>query len=132
MSRWPSNGRCTAKYAGTLDLYAPFRGVLTGLDWNSGKANYPKAFPQNVAYRHAATRRGLPSTQGLIVRLPKYQDDPAWEAMPVPESLTIEDFRAALRLWRWQRRMKGQSEGDCPRARVARLHAIESGEMSSE
>jgi len=101
-------------YAGTLDLYARVSGVLTVLDWKSGKAIYPEAFLQNVAYRHAATRRGLPSAQGLIVRLPKYQDDPAWEAMPVPEALTIEDFRAALRLWRWQRRMAGQPEGDRP------------------
>jgi hypothetical protein len=110
-------------YAGTLDLYARVKGVLTVLDWKSGKAIYPEAFLQNVAYRHAAARRGLPSTQGLIVRLPKYQEDPAWEAMPVPETLTLEDFRAALRLWRWHRRMTGQPEGDCPRA--AAVHATE-------
>ncbi len=110
-------------YAGTLDLYARVRGVLTVLDWKSGKAIYPEAFLQNVAYRHAALRRGLPSTQGLIVRLPKYQEDPAWEALPVPETLTVEDFRAALRLWRWHRRMTGQPEGDCPRA--AATHATE-------
>ncbi len=85
-----------------------------------------------MAYRHAATRRGLPSMQGLIVRLPKYQDDPAWEAMLVPEALTIEEFRAALRLWRWQRRMKGQPEGDCPRAHAAGLHAIKPGQTASE
>jgi hypothetical protein len=61
--------------------------------------------------------QGMPSTQGLIVRLPKYQDDPAWEAMPVPEALTIEYFRAAPRLWRWQRRMAGRPEGDQPPSR---------------
>ncbi len=110
-------------YAGTLDLYARVRGVLTVLDWKSGKAIYPEAFLQNVAYRHAAMRRGMPSAQGLIVRLPKYQEDPAWEAMPVPESLTVEDFRAALRLWRWHRRMTGRPEGDSPRA--AAVHATE-------
>jgi hypothetical protein len=111
-------------YAGTLDLYARVHGVLTVLDWKSGKAIYPEAFLQNVAYRHAATRRGMPSTQGLIVRLPKYQDDPAWEAMLVPEALTVEDFRAALRLWRWQRRMAGQPEGDRPPGRSG-IHATE-------
>jgi hypothetical protein len=66
----------------------------------------------------------MPSTQGLIVRLPKYQDDPAWEAMLVPEALTVEDFRAALRLWRWQRRMVGQPEGDRPPGRSG-IHATE-------
>jgi len=51
-------------YAGTLDLYARVKGVLTVLDWKSGKAIYPEAFLQNLAYRHAATRAGLPSAQG--------------------------------------------------------------------
>jgi hypothetical protein len=111
-------------YAGTLDLYARVSGVPTVLDWKSGKAIYPEAFLQNIAYRHAATRRGMFSTQGLIVRLPKYQNDPAWEAMPVPEALTVEDFRAALRLWRWQRRMAGQPEGDRPTSGSG-AHAIE-------
>jgi hypothetical protein len=99
-------------YAGTLDLYARVKGVLTVLDWKSGKAIYPEAFLQNLAYRHAATRAGLPSSEGLIVRLPKRLDDPAWEVMPVPTTLTLDDFLAALHLWRWQRVMNGQPTGD--------------------
>jgi hypothetical protein len=98
-------------YAGTLDLYARVEGVLTVLDWKSGKAIYPEAFLQNVAYRHAAMRHGWLSTQGLIVRLPKRLDDPAWEMMAVPDSIGVEDFLAALRLWRWQRRMAGRPLG---------------------
>ena len=99
-------------YAGTLDLYARVKGVLTILDWKSGKAIYPEAFLQNVAYRHAAKRRGMPSAQGLIVRLPKLVTDPAWEVMLVPATLSIEDFMAAMRLWRWLRRMEGKPTGD--------------------
>ena len=99
-------------YAGTLDLYAQIKGVLTVLDWKSGKAIYPEAFLQNLPYRHAATRAGLPSTQGLIVRLPKHLEDPAWEVMPVPAMLTLKDFLAALRFWRWQRAMNGRPTGD--------------------
>ena len=81
------------------------------LDWKSGKAIYPEAFLQNVAYRHAAKRHGWPSAQGLIVRLPKRLDDPAWEVMGVPDAIGLEDFLAALRLWRWQRRMAGRPLG---------------------
>jgi hypothetical protein len=99
-------------YAGTLDLYARVKGVLTVLDWKSGKAIYPEAFLQNVAYRHASRRLGMPSAQGLIVRLPKLVTDPAWEVMPVPTTLAIEDFRAAMRLWRWLRQMQGKPTGD--------------------
>jgi hypothetical protein len=98
-------------YAGTLDLYARVSGQLTVLDWKSGKAIYPEAFLQNVAYRHAAEGQGMRSTQGLIVRLPKLVEDPAWEVMSVPASLTLEDFLAALRLWQWQRRMQGKPVG---------------------
>lgn len=98
-------------YAGTLDLYARVKGVPTVLDWKSGKAIYPEAFLQNAAYRHAAERLGMPSEQGLIVRLPKDLDDPAWEAMTVPDAVTLEDFLAALQLWRWHRRMDGRSAG---------------------
>jgi hypothetical protein len=64
-----------------------------------------------VAYRHAAKRLRMPSTQGLIVRLPKLVTDPAWEVMPVPTTLSIEDFLAAMRLWRWLRRMEGKPAG---------------------
>src|SRR5262252_837987 len=99
-------------YAGTLDLYARVKEVLTVLDWKSGKAIYPEAFLQNVAYRHAAKRLGMPSVQGLIVRLPKLLDDPAWEVMAVPEALGLEAFLAALRLWRWLRWMEGKPTGD--------------------
>src|SRR5215468_10852062 len=99
-------------YAGTLDLYARVQGQLTLLDWKTGRAIYPEAFLQNVAYRHAAARQGLPSAQGLIVRVPKLMDDPSWEVMAVPETLVIDDFIAALRLWRWQRQMEGRPIGD--------------------
>src|SRR4029450_4435399 len=95
-------------YAGTLDLYARVEGVLTILDWKSGRAIYPEALLQNVAYRHAAGRQGLPSAQGLIVRGARRGVDPAWEVMVVPETLVLDDFLAAARLWRWQRRMEGK------------------------
>src|SRR5207237_6771148 len=95
-------------YAGTLDLYARVEGALTVLDWKSGRAIYPEAFLQNVAYRHAAARQRLPSSQGLIVRVPKLVNDPSWEVMAVPETLVIDDFMAAARRARWQRRMDGK------------------------
>ena len=101
-------------YAGTLDLYARVKGVPSVLDWKTGRAIYPEAFLQNVAYRHAARRLGMASDQGLIVRLPKLLDDPAWEVMAVPATLRQADFLAALQLWRWQRHMAGRSTGDRP------------------
>ncbi len=98
-------------YAGTMDLYARVKGIPTVLDWKTGRAIYPEAFLQNVAYRHAAARLGMPGEQGMIVRLPKRLDDPAWEAMGVPPTITMDEFLAALRLWWWQRRMDGKAHG---------------------
>jgi hypothetical protein len=98
-------------YAGTMDLYARVKGVATVLDWKTGRAIYAEAFLQNVAYRHAAARLGMPAAQGIIVRLPKRLDDPAWEAMEVPAMIRLNDFLAALQLWRWHRRMEGKADG---------------------
>jgi len=111
-------------YAGTLDLYARVGGIPTVIDWKSGKAIYPEAFLQNIAYRHAAERLELWSEQGLIVRLPKLVDDPAWEVMTVPETVTLADFLAAGNLWRWQRRMDGQPEGDRLAPRPSGMHPV--------
>jgi hypothetical protein len=113
-------------YAGTLDLYARVRGVPTVLDWKVSRAIYMEAFLQNVAYRHAATGLGLPSSQGCIVRLPKTVDDPAFEVQWVPETVTLEDFLAALRLWRWQRQMAGRPTGDPGAGRHDAPHTPES------
>src|SRR5262249_378680 len=72
-------------YAGTLDWIARVKGVVTLGDIKTGKAVYPEAFLQNIAYRHAARIQGMPSAQGMIVRLPKVTEDPAFEAVVVPE-----------------------------------------------
>ena len=101
-------------YAGTLDLYARVEGIPTVLDWKTGRAIYAEALLQNVAYRHAARRLGMPSSQGLIVRLPKLLNDPAWEVMAVPDAIPLSDFLAALRLWRWHRQMGGRPVGSVP------------------
>lgn len=98
-------------YAGTLDLYAKVKGVLTVLDWKTGKSVYPEAFLQNIAYRSAAALDDMPSAQGLIVRLPKLVDDPAPEPVWVPETATLRDFLAALRLWRCLRQLEGRPIG---------------------
>ena len=99
-------------YAGTLDLYARVKGVVTVIDWKTGRAIYPEALLQNVAYRHAAAQGGMPAQQGLIVRLPRLLNDPAWEVMSVPDTLRQNDFLAALALWRWHHRMEGRPVGD--------------------
>ena len=97
-------------YAGTVDWIGTVRGIMTLGDYKTGKAIYPEAYLQNEAYRHAAKRQGFATEQGIIVRLPKTADDPAFEAMCVPPT-DLNDFLAALRLWRWQRTITGQQAG---------------------
>ncbi|HWO71351.1 MAG TPA: hypothetical protein VNP94_11460, partial [Actinomycetota bacterium] len=59
-------------YAGTVDWVGKVRGRLTLGDYKTGRAIYPEALLQNVAYRHAAERSGLPPVeQGIVLRLPK-------------------------------------------------------------
>jgi hypothetical protein len=100
--------RCA--YAGTLDWIAKVKGVVTLGDYKTAKAVYPESYLQNVAYRHAAEQCGLRTTQGLVLRLPKSLDDPAFEAAPVPE-IPLEDFLAVKRAWEFKRRMEGKTTG---------------------
>ena len=79
-------------------------------DYKTAKAVYPESYLQNIAYRHAAAACGLPTEQGLVLRLPKTLDDPAFEAAPVPD-IPLADFLAVLRAWQWKRRMEGKKLG---------------------
>ena len=63
-------------YAGTADLLAEVNGVLTLVDWKTGKSVYREAHLQNAAYRQAVREMGLGDPQqGLILRLPKSTED---------------------------------------------------------
>lgn len=97
-------------YAGTFDWIAKVRGIVTLGDIKTSKAIYPEAFLQNAAYRHASA---METTQGMILRLPKVVEDPAFEAMIVPET-PLTEFLAVLAVWKWKRRMEGLPVGSRP------------------
>jgi len=88
-------------YAGTADLLAEVNGVLTLVDWKTGKAVYKEAHLQNAAYREAVREMGLGNAeQGLILRLPKTEADPDFEAVPaLPEAQCLKTFLTAKDLW---------------------------------
>ena len=70
-------------YAGTADLLAEVDGVLTLVDWKTGKSVYKEAHLQNAAYRQAVREMGLGDPQqGLILRLPKAESDPTSNQFP--------------------------------------------------
>lgn len=102
----------TCGFAGTFDWIAKVKGIVTLGDIKTAKGIYPEMLLQATAYRHAAAIRGLETEQAMILRLPKNPDDPAFEAMVVPE-IPIADFHAAIRLWRWKRRMDGRPCEHC-------------------
>lgn len=97
-------------YAGTMDLLAYVNGVLTVLDWKTGKAVYPEAHLQNAAYRHAIREMGHgDAQQGLIVRLPKVDTDPAFEVVTAKaEGPMLRVFLDTMEVWKWAQ----QSEKD--------------------
>jgi PD-(D/E)XK nuclease superfamily len=96
----------THGYAGTMDLLAEVNGVLTVLDWKTGKAIYPESYLQNAAYRYALREMGHgDAVQGIIVRLPKLESDPAFEVKTCPpEKDCMEVFLNAKRLWEWNQK----------------------------
>jgi len=75
----------THRYAGALDLLAEVNGTVAVVDFKTGGAVYREALIQNAAYRWAVHELGLaPSVPGgLIVRLPKDQEEPVPEIVPV-------------------------------------------------
>lgn len=90
-------------YAGTMDLFAEVDGVPKLIDFKTGKAIYAEAHLQNVAYQVALAEMGHPPAEGgLIVRLPKNQDDPAFEVAEVPAvDALFPVFLAVKDVWRW-------------------------------
>jgi hypothetical protein len=94
-------------YAGTLDLVAEVNGVLTVIDWKTGKAVYGEAHLQNAAYRHAFREMGHGSPdRGLIVRLPKVESDPEFEVVEAkPEESQFHTFFHAFMVWEWNQQM---------------------------
>jgi hypothetical protein len=93
----------THGYAGTMDLLAEVNGVVTLVDFKSGKAIYAEAYLQNVAYQVALGEMGhTVAVDGLIVRLPKVQTDPAFEVGKVPPvSELFPTFLAVKQVWAW-------------------------------
>ena len=89
-------------YGGTLDLLAEVNGKLSILDFKTGKAIYREAFLQNVAYKMAAMEEGIQLETGWIVRLPKYPNDPDFEAVEVPNDPELATtFLALAVVYRW-------------------------------
>jgi hypothetical protein len=90
-------------YAGTMDLLADVHGEEQLIDFKTGKAVYAEAHLQNVAYRVALAEMGHGApVGGLIVRLPKNQNDPAFEVVPVaPVSDLFPTFLAVKDVWTW-------------------------------
>lgn len=109
-------------YAGTLDLLAEVEGKLTVLDWKTGKAVYDESYLQNAAYRRAIRemKHGDP-LQGIIVRLPKVETDPEFEAVTVPfdEDWLFQRFINAMRLWEAMREMENARKAKEPERETA-------------
>jgi hypothetical protein len=100
----------TMGYAGTLDLDAEMlhegKRLRVVIDWKTGKAIYRESLLQNAAYGEALVemRHAERPLAGMIVRLPKVETDPEFEAKWIPpeEAKTnLETFLAVRKLWVW-------------------------------
>ena len=91
------------QFAGTMDLLARVHGVLTLVDFKTGKGIYPESYLQSAAYQVALIEMGyVQPAAGLIVRLPKVDTDPAFEVAEVPPVAELFPvFLAVKDLWKW-------------------------------
>lgn len=90
-------------YAGTMDLLAEVEGIKTLVDFKTGKAVYGEAHLQNVAYQVALEEMGHQRAErGMILRLPKIESDPEFEAVECPSvDELFPTFLSAIALWKW-------------------------------
>lgn len=73
-------------YAGTMDLWAEVDGEPCVLDFKTGKAVYKEAKLQIAAYAHALREMGHGEPKaGIVLRLPKIETDPNFEAVRIPD-----------------------------------------------
>lgn len=93
----------THEYAGTIDLVANINGVLTLVDYKTGKKVYREAFLQSAAYQVALEELGHGRVeQAYIVRLPKLVTDAPFEVVQVPErDALFATFLALKAVWAW-------------------------------
>lgn len=76
----------THEYAGTFDFLGDVEGARVIIDWKSSKAVYPEMRLQSIGYRIAvAEMLGIPMPGGIIVRLPKGNDQGGIEVVPLDD-----------------------------------------------
>lgn len=94
----------THRYAGTLDLLARVEGVLTQVDFKTGKAVYAESHLQAAAYSAALEEMGyLEPVAAIVVRLPKVESDPGFDVVDVPARADLLPvFLATRAVWEWQ------------------------------
>ena len=92
------------KFAGTLDILGYVDGLLTIVDIKTGKAIYSEAYLQIAAYWRALQETTQDyAARGIVLRLPKIDTDPEFEAVPVDDlEMHLLAFLHAAELWRWQ------------------------------
>lgn len=100
-------------FGGTLDLLAEIeidgKKLTVVIDFKTGKAVYEESYLQNIAYRMALKEEGIDSDGGMIVRLPKYEDDPEFDAVSVPDDPNHATVFLALAIvYRWW--VRGQED----------------------
>lgn len=91
------------RYAGTIDLLARVRGVLTQVSLKTGKAIYAEAFLQEAGYSAALVEMGYREPEAaIVIRLPKVATDPGFEVVDVPNRAALFPvFLATRALWEW-------------------------------
>lgn len=103
-------------YAGTMDLLAEQNGKAVVLDWKTSKGIYWEMLLQNIAYRHACRKMGIKTYGGILVRIPKTEDESEVEIHPVKKGeVSFDAFKHALGLWRKQRAHEGREAGVVPK-----------------
>lgn len=104
-------------WGGTLDGLVYINDILCVIDFKTGKAVYAESYLQNIAYRIALAEEGIDVKGGWIIRLPKYESDPEFDAVQVPDDSTLGPVFLALKVvHKWW----AKAESDAKKKRPAK------------
>ena len=97
-------------YGGTIDCYCELDGVLTLLDFKTGKAIYPEMFYQLAAYSQLLVENWYPVLSARILRIGRDESEGFEERLITDTSKHFELFKHCLAIHNLQKEIRGEGK----------------------
>jgi len=97
-------------YGGTIDLYCELDGILSLVDFKTGKAIYPEMFYQLAAYRKLLTENEHPVKGVRILRIGRDDNEGFEERLVADTAKHLELFNHCLAIYNLQKEIRKEKK----------------------